>query len=139
MKIVSVVGARPNFMKVAPLCRALKAYPDAKILVVDDNETNLLVMKKLLRNTRVILDTATSGEEALEMTLESSYDVIFMDHMMPEMDGVEAFHKIQNQVGGVSKESKFVALTANAGSDMKKFYADEGFDGYMVTFIFLPL
>lgn len=112
--------------------RCLFEAPKARVLVVDDNETNLLVMKKLLRNTRVILDTATSGEEALEMTLESSYDVIFMDHMMPDMDGVETFHKIQNQVGGVSKESKFVALTANAGSDMKKFYADEGFNGYIV-------
>ena len=112
--------------------RCLLEAPKAKILVVDDNESNLLVMRKLLRDTKVALDTAASGREALELTLEKSYDVIFMDHMMPEMDGVECFHRIQNQVGGASKDSKVVALTANAGSEMKKIYTDEGFDGYIV-------
>ena len=112
--------------------RCLLEAPKAKSLVVDDNESNLLVMRKLLRDTKVALDTAASGREALELTLEKSYDVIFMDHMMPEMDGIECFHRIQSQVGGASKDSKVVALTANAGSEMKKIYTDEGFDGYIV-------
>ena len=106
--------------------------PDAKVLVVDDNESNLLVIRKLLRETKVALDTADSGAHALERTLEKSYDVVFMDHLMPEMDGIECFHKIKTQTGGMSKEAKVVALTANAGSDMRKLYADEGFDGYLV-------
>ena len=105
---------------------------DAKVLVVDDNESNLMVLRKLLRDTKVTVDTADSGERALKMTLEKSYDVIFMDHLMPEMDGIECHHKIKEQVGGMSRDSKVVALTANAGSEMKKFYADEGFDGYLV-------
>ena len=106
--------------------------PDAKVLVVDDNESNLLVVSKLLRDTLVNVDTAVSGAAALEMTQEKEYDVILMDHLMPEMDGIECFHRIKEQVGGICKESKVVALTANAGSDMRKLYADEGFDGYLV-------
>ncbi len=106
--------------------------PEARVLAVDDNESNLMVIKKLLRDTKVIVDTADSGERALEMTLENTYDVIFMDHLMPEMDGIETFRRLRNQVGGVSKESKVIALTANAGSDMRKLYSDEGFDGYIV-------
>ncbi len=106
--------------------------PAARVLAVDDNESNLLVIKKLLRDTKVTVDTAGSGEKALEKTLDQTYDVIFMDHLMPEMDGIECFKKIRNQVGGSSKQAKVIALTANAGSDMRKLYADEGFDGYIV-------
>lgn len=104
----------------------------ANVLVVDDNVSNLMVMRKLLRDTKIHIDTAESGARALEMTLENTYDVIFMDHLMPEMDGVECFRRIRNQVGGVSKDSKVIALTANAGSEMRKLYSDEGFDGYLV-------
>ena len=106
--------------------------PAAHVLAVDDNESNLMVIRKLLRDTKVILDTADSGAKALEKTLEVAYDVIFMDHLMPEMDGVEAFGRIRDQVGGMSKNAKIVALTANAGSEMKKMYSDRGFDGYIV-------
>ena len=106
--------------------------PEAKVLVVDDNESNLLVVRKLLRATKVDLDTVTSGASALDKTLEKEYDVIFMDHLMPEMDGIECLHKIRDQVGGRCKEAKFIALTANAGSEMRKLYSDEGFDGYLV-------
>ena len=106
--------------------------PNARVLAVDDNESNLLVIRKLLRETKVQLDTADSGEKALEMTLETSYDVIFMDHLMPEMDGIQTFHRIKNQTGGNSKNAKVIVLTANAGSDMRKLYSDEGFDGYLV-------
>ena len=106
--------------------------PEAKVLVVDDNETNLLVVRKLLRDTKVKVETAGSGASALEKTLDAVYDVIFMDHLMPEMDGIECLHRIRNQAGGMSKNSKVIALTANAGSDMRKLYADEGFDGYLV-------
>ncbi|MCR5673354.1 MAG: DegV family EDD domain-containing protein, partial [Lachnospiraceae bacterium] len=106
--------------------------PEAKVLVVDDNESNLMVLRKLLRDTKVAVDTVDSGEKALKMTLEKSYNVIFMDHLMPEMDGIECLHKIKDQIGGISKDAKVIALTANAGSEMKKLYADEGFDGYLV-------
>ncbi len=106
--------------------------PNASILAVDDNESNLLVVTKYLRDTKVNIDTAHSGQEALEKTLERSYDLILMDHLMPEMDGIECFHRIKDQTGGLSKNAKVVALTANAGSENIKLYSEEGFDGYVV-------
>ena len=106
--------------------------PEAKILAVDDNASNLLVITKLLRDTKVLIDTADSGRRALDMTLLKNYDLILMDHMMPEMDGIECMHKIREQVGGLSRDAKVIALTANAGSEDRKLYAKEGFDGYIV-------
>ncbi|MCR4605514.1 MAG: DegV family EDD domain-containing protein [Eubacterium sp.] len=106
--------------------------PDAKVLAVDDNQSNLLVVSKLLRDTQVQMDTVQSGREALEKTLATKYDVIFMDHMMPEMDGIECMHKIREQVGGLSRDAKIIALTANAGRENQILYSNEGFDGYQL-------
>ena len=106
--------------------------PEAKVLVVDDNASNLLVVSKLLRETRVQVETVQSGAEALKRTLAEYYHVIFMDHLMPEMDGIECFRAIRTQIGGHCKESKIVALTANAGSENRILYEKEGFDGYLV-------
>ncbi len=106
--------------------------PEANVLVVDDTAANLMVVKKLLRDTKVRLTTASSGAEALEKTLDTAFHVILMDHMMPEMDGIECMHRIRAQAGGRSNEAKIIALTANAGGDMKANYAHEGFDGYLL-------
>ncbi|MCR5119880.1 MAG: DegV family EDD domain-containing protein [Lachnospiraceae bacterium] len=106
--------------------------PDARVLIVDDNRANILVATKLLRDTKVIVDTAYSGREALELTLQHRYDVIFMDHMMPEMDGIECLRAIRQQPGGLNKDVSVVALTANAGNDNKALYRREGFDEYIV-------
>ncbi len=106
--------------------------PDAKILVVDDNSTNLLVVKKLLKDTRVQVTTADSGKACLELTLQEKFDVILMDHLMPEMDGIECMHAIKEQPGGLSKATPVVALTANAGSENQVLYRHEGFDEYLV-------
>ena len=108
------------------------AAPDARILVVDDTEANLVVSMKLLRRTGVSLDTAKSGEAALQKTRNNSYDLIFMDHMMPEMDGIECLHRIRAQAGGKSREAKVVAFTANADDENRLLYEREGFDGYLV-------
>ena len=106
--------------------------PDAKLLVVDDNEANLLVVKKLLRETKIQIDTAKSGPEALQMTLDKKYDLIFMDHLMPDMDGIECFNAIRNQLGGLCRETSIVVLTANAGDENRGLYAKTGFNGYLV-------
>ena len=106
--------------------------PDARVLVVDDNVSNQMVVTKLLRDTQVTIDTADSGRDALAMTLERKYDVIFMDHMMPEMDGIECMHEIHNQKGGLCKNTRIVVLTANAESESQELYAREGFDGYLI-------
>ncbi|MCR5416680.1 MAG: DegV family EDD domain-containing protein [Pseudobutyrivibrio sp.] len=105
---------------------------EARILIVDDNEMNLEVEKKLLEDTEIVIDTVLSGKAALEKTLDHRYDVIFMDHLMPNMDGIEAFSKIRNQVGGLNNETPVVVLTANAGSDNIKLYNTNGFDGYLM-------
>ncbi|MBO4459844.1 MAG: DegV family EDD domain-containing protein [Clostridiales bacterium] len=105
--------------------------PDARILVVDDNEANLMVASKLLRDTKIRIDTAMSGSEALRKTLNVRYDVIFMDHLMPEMDGIQCYKKIKDQTGGRSRESKVVVLTANADEENRALYARENFDGYL--------
>jgi DegV family protein with EDD domain len=106
--------------------------PDAKVLVVDDTAANLMVVSKLLRDTRINLELVSSGKEALDKTLENFYHVILMDHKMPGMDGIECMHAIRAQVGGQCQDSKIIALTANAGSDTKEMYFREGFDGYLM-------
>ncbi len=106
--------------------------PKAKVLVVDDNETNLLVAEKLLRDTKIQIDKAASGTECLKKTQQTSYHMIFMDHLMPEMDGIECFHNIRNQTGGLNHETPVVVLTANAGSNNQELYRREGFDGYLL-------
>ncbi|WP_051688716.1 DegV family protein [Butyrivibrio sp. AE2032] len=106
--------------------------PDARILIVDDNEMNLEVESKLLIETQMTIDKALSGAEALEMDLKYHYDVILMDHLMPEMDGIECLEKIRNHTGGLNRTTPVIILTANAGSDNKELYNRAGFDGYLV-------
>lgn len=105
--------------------------PEARILVVDDNEANLMVVSKLLRDTKVRVDTASSGAEALRKTLNIKYNVIFMDHLMPEMDGIQCKNKIKEQTGGRCRETPVVILTANADEENRALYAREAFDGYL--------
>ncbi|MCR5486258.1 MAG: DegV family EDD domain-containing protein [Lachnospiraceae bacterium] len=106
--------------------------PDARILIVDDNEANLMVEEKLLRDTRVRIDTVLSGEEALKKTVQTQYHVILMDHLMPGMDGITCLHQIRAQTGGMNKKTPVVILTANAGSDNRAQYEREGFEGYLL-------
>ena len=106
--------------------------PKAHVLIVDDNETNLMVEEKLLRDTKVNIETALSGAECLKKTLQKRYDAIFMDHLMPGMDGIECFHKIRKQAGGLNQNTPVVVLTANAGGENQELYRREGFDGYLL-------
>ena len=105
--------------------------PGAHILVVDDNEMNLMVVKKLLLQTKIQLDTALSGAECLRLTQIQHYDAILMDHLMPEMDGIQCLHALRTQPGGLCQDVPVIALTANAGSDNQLLYRKEGFSGYL--------
>ncbi len=105
--------------------------PDAHILVVDDNEMNLAVVKKLLSDTKIQIDIAMSGAECLAKTQDQHYDGILMDHLMPEMDGIACFHALRTQPGGLCQNVPVIALTANAGSDNQLLYRKEGFSGYL--------
>ncbi len=106
--------------------------PEAKVLIVDDNEINLEVECKLLEGTQMLIHGAMSGKEALEMCLKEKYDAILMDHIMPEMDGIECLSNIRNQEGGLNRSTPIVVLTANAGSVDRETYYRAGFDGYLV-------
>ena len=103
--------------------------PNARILVVDDNDMNLKVAAGLLKPYGIVPDLATSGPESLELVKDKKYDIIFMDHMMPKMDGVETMHRMRDMEGG--DKWKIIALTANAISGMEAKYVEEGFDGYL--------
>uniref|UniRef100_UPI002599257A DegV family protein n=1 Tax=Phocaeicola sartorii TaxID=671267 RepID=UPI002599257A len=105
--------------------------PDAHILVVDDNDMNLMVVRKLLAETKIQIDTASSGAECLKLTQDQRYDGILMDHLMPEMDGIQCFHALRTQPAGLCQDVPVIALTANAGSDNQLLYRKEGFSGYL--------
>ena len=105
--------------------------PDAKILVVDDNQINLLVVRKLLEKTQIQITEAMSGREALELMQSNRYDVVFLDHMMPEMDGIETLKLARKQDDGMCRDVTIIALTANAISGVREMYLSEGFDDYI--------
>lgn len=102
-----------------------------RILVVDDILLNLKVITKLLSKTKLTVDTANSGAKAIEMTKISKYDMIFLDHMMPEMDGIETFHNIKSDESNLNVDTPIIMLTANAIEGIKDEYLDEGFDDYL--------
>ncbi|MDE7365808.1 MAG: response regulator [Lachnospiraceae bacterium] len=105
--------------------------PQATILVVDDNRMNLSVAKGLLKKTKIHIDTAESGAACLELTRQVKYDLIFMDHLMPEMDGVETLHRLRREEGNLNQDTLVVALTANAIKGSRDFYIQEGFCDYL--------
>lgn len=105
--------------------------PDAKILVVDDTPLNLTVIRGLLSSTRIHVDTAESGFDALKMAREKKYDIILVDHRMPKMDGIEMLHVLRGDESSRNRYSTCIALTANAISGAKEMYIEAGFDDYL--------
>ena len=104
--------------------------PEARLLVVDDTPVNLVVAKGMLKDSLAHVDTAESGEDALKMIAENHYDIIFLDHKMPGMDGVETLNKAR-EAGGPSRLAKYVALTANSGTGLRDEYISLGFHDYL--------
>ncbi len=100
--------------------------PDAEILVVDDNPMNLMVIKNLLKSTKMLVATAESGEECLEKLRYSNFDIVLLDHMMPGLDGVETCRRIRENYPNLP----VYALTANAAAG-EEYYLENGFDGYL--------
>lgn len=105
--------------------------PEATVLVVDDNLMNLRVVEGLLRPYKIKVFVASSGKECLEKLDSSRYDIIFMDHMMPEMDGVETAHKIRAKAGSYFQNVPIIALTANAIGGAREMFLEEGFQEYV--------
>lgn len=105
--------------------------PDAQVLVVDDNATNHKVFVSLLKCTKINVDVADSGKACLELTAKKHYDLIFLDHMMPEMDGIETLHRMKQAENNLCEGVPVIALTANAITGAKEMYLAEGFDAFL--------
>ncbi len=105
--------------------------PDAQILVTDDTENNILVVTRLLKRTGVRIDTADSGTKTLEMVKQKKYDIIYLDHMMPGMDGIETLHAMKGLDGSLNEDTPVIVLTANAVAGSREMYIREGFSDYM--------
>ena len=108
----------------------LEEIPDGKVLVVDDMDMNLYVARGMLAPYGLKIDTALSGYEAIEKVKRNEYDIVFMDHMMPKMDGIEATREIR-KLGAQYEKLPIVALTANAVSGMREMFLANGFNGFI--------
>nr|MCR5272090.1 response regulator [Lachnospiraceae bacterium] len=101
--------------------------PDAKVLAVDDNDMNLQVIRGILKGTKVNITTVTSGKECLEKLMNEEYHIVLLDHMMPEMDGIETLENIRK----FDRSIPVIALTANVMSGGDNFYIQKGFNDYL--------
>lgn len=105
--------------------------PQARILIVDDVELNLKVLKGLLKETQMEIDTATSGEACIEMMKKNRYQLLFLDHMMPQMDGIETLKRLRSSSNTLNQDTPIIMLTANAILGAKEEYLREGFTDYL--------
>ena len=131
VSIILKGGKRYNNLNREDMNRNMFIAPDAKILIVDDNAINLRVESSLMKNYRFTIDTALSGMEALEKLESKDYDMVFMDHMMPEMDGVDTLHRIRDKAGIYYANIPVIALTANAVAGAKEMLIAEGFQDFL--------
>ena len=105
--------------------------PDAHILMVDDDELNRKIFTRLLGKTQIDITQAESGPRAIELAAGTGYDIIFMDLMMPVMDGATAMKSIKEKKDGPNADTPVIALTANVVEGSKEQYREEGFDGFI--------
>lgn len=103
--------------------------PKAKVLIVDDSQQNLQVLASLLQRTSMQLDKAGSGLECIEKVRSKKYHLIFLDYMMPEMDGMETFHKLRDEENG--QEVPIIAITADVSTGIRQKFLSEGFADYL--------
>ena len=111
--------------------KTMLTAPEAHVLVVDDNAMNRRVFKNLLKETLVQIDEADSGMECLALARQKHYDLIFLDHMMPDMDGIETLHKLMEDDSFAGETTPVIALTANAIAGAKEMYLSEGFHSFL--------
>ena len=100
-------------------------------LIVDDEPMNIVVAKSIFKRYEIEVSSVNSGKDSIQICRERRFDLIFMDHMMSGMDGVEAMKKIRSDVKGLNHDVPMVALTANAMSSAKQMFLSEGFDGFI--------
>jgi CheY-like chemotaxis protein len=105
--------------------------PQAAVLAVDDNNSNLKIVKLFLKRAGIVPDLCDRGTKAIELCKTKKYDLILLDHMMPQPDGIEVLHTIKKDADSLNKNTKVVVLTANAVAGSRQMYIDEGFDDYL--------
>ncbi|MCL1999604.1 MAG: ATP-binding protein [Turicibacter sp.] len=125
-----IPGKEPLFKNEKSKTLVSFVAPEAKILVVDDNEFNLKVASGLLKLLEIVPDTVLSGRAAIEAVQKADYDMIFMDHMMPEMDGIETAECIKS-LGKPYSELPIIALTANTIFGAREMFIDNGFSDFV--------
>ena len=132
LPIINIINARELYRDVRVAEAEEKpVFTGVRALIVDDEVMNLVVASGLFKDYGMITDVAGSGKEAILKYQENDYDVIFMDHMMPEMDGVEAMKRLRALGRDLGRECAIVALTANAVSGAREMFISEGFDGFI--------
>lgn len=132
LNIAGMLGHKISFLgeNIAKEAESNYEAPDARVLIVDDNAINLTVAEGLLEPLKMQVDTALSGKEALEKVDKCKYDIIFMDHMMPELDGIETT-RIIRRLHPECNETPIIALTANALSGAKELFLSEGMNDFI--------
>ena len=111
--------------------RAGFTAPTGRILLVDDNQMNLIVVKSLLKQTKIQVDTASGGDEGLFLMQQNAYDVILLDHMMPQKDGIETLKELRSLENSPNQHTTAICLTANAISGAREQYLEAGFEDYL--------
>jgi CheY-like chemotaxis protein len=106
------------------------SLPNLRVLVVDDIEINVQIAAEMMEAFDIHADTALSGAEAIKMATKTDYDLIFMDHMMPEMDGIETTAHLR-ALGGKFETLPIIALTANAANNAEQLFLRSGFSGFL--------
>ena len=101
------------------------------VLVVDDNPVNRLLAIRLLKDSKIIFEEADCGEKCLEKVREKKYDLILMDHLMPDLNGDLVFEKIKADPYNPNLETPVIIMTADVGADRKEFFLQKGFNGYI--------
>lgn len=124
-------AAYKRFIRERKQYRVQFLAPKARILVVDDTEVNLKVFVSLLSRTKMQIDTADSGDTCIALFKRNFYDVIFLDHMMPDKDGIETIKEMKECTDTPNKKTPVICLTANAVSGMREMYINAGFDDYL--------
>lgn len=127
-QVITSSATETEYEKAESLCLIA---PKARILLVDDMPSNLLVLTALLERTKIQVETVNSGKACLEKMRDNLYNIVFMDHMMPEMDGIETLHEIRSQNLDCNQKIPFIAMTANAIAGAREEYLKAGFTDYL--------
>ena len=123
-------GEQASLQKLREKKNITFSAPDARILVVDDNALNIKVAHNFLKLCKIVPDEVMTGEDAIEKMRENKYDIVFLDHMMPGMDGVETLKKLQEE-SLIPDSTVMIVFTANAIEGSREMYLELGFDDYI--------